>query len=164
MKKRVITAFTLLIIFSLVMVYVFYLDRQYTQKDKIDTVSCIDDRVCIEEQEIIKIGNNEKELQNGYYDVLLEKNEFGFEVHVNKLWKTEFNETLLEMSYVDEVTRFLLSRVSSSVSVPEFSSYVVEGYTLAKNGEEYIKELDLKQETIMFESKNYELVIEVKHK
>lgn len=164
MKRRVITVLTLLIIFSLVMVCAFYLDRQYTQNDKVETVSCIDDRVCIEEQQIIKIGNNEKELQNGYYDLLLEENESGFEVYINKLWKKEYNETLSEMSYVDELTKFLLSRVSSDVSVSEFSSYIVEGYTLAKNGEEYIKELNLGQEIIMFESKNYELVIEVKHK
>lgn len=164
MKKRVITIFVLLIIFLLAMVYIFSLDRQYASKDKVDVVSCIDDRVCIEEEQIIKIGNNEKELQNGYYDVLLEKNEFGFELHVNKLWKTEFNESLLELNYVDEVTRFLLSRVSSNAAVSEISNYIIEGYTLSKNGEKYIKELNLEQETIIFESKNYELVIEVKHK
>lgn len=135
--------------------------KNVTQVDK-NVAKCINNRACIEEQQTIKIGNNDKELKNGYYDILLERYDSGFTMYINKLWKDEFNESLLDNTYADEVAQFLTNRLKSSVNSLDILNCIIDGYTLAKNGEIYVNELRLEKEVVVFESKNYELVIEVR--
>lgn len=175
MNKRVMLIATFLCVLVIVaaLYWCFKKDMASQKTPKKEVMSCIEGRVCIEDEETIKIGNNEKELENGYYDVLLEKTETGFIAHINKLWKTEFNETLYEEEYVKEVAMFLISRMKSEVECQEVMSFMLEGYIESKEekeiktDEETIKEESevtekLDKETMSRRADAYEILITVK--
>lgn len=175
MNKRVMLIATFLCTLGVATALYGCLKKDMTgqKAQKKEVMSCIEGRVCIEDEETIKIGNNEKELKNGYYDVLLEKTETGFIAHINKLWKTEFNETLYEEEYVKEVAMFLISRMKSEVECQEVMSFMLEGYIeskeekeikvdgeTAKEESEVTEKLD--KETMSRKAGVYEILITVK--
>ena len=92
MKKVIIVIFLILVI-----LVAFKYISNHTIERSIGNefkVNCMDDRCCVYTNDTISIGNNEKELNNGFYDVLFEREDTGLVIHVNKLWKDVFNENL----------------------------------------------------------------------
>lgn len=165
MKKGIILIFLILVILA-----AFKYISNHTIERSIGNefkVNCMDDRCCVYTNDTISIGNNEKELNNGFYDVLFEREDTGLVIHVNKLWKDVFNENLYEEEYVKFVEKNILQFVGNKSDNKDTSGllegYVVDGYKASKNGLEYIKEIKLNNYSILFESKNHELLIEVKN-
>lgn len=142
----------------------FYINHKYESfvNENLSISEYVTDRTCITDGNQFKIGNNEKELQSGYYDILIEDDEVTLKMYINKLWKTEFNDMLYEKEYVNQVADYLVSRISCSLDKEELIEILIKGYLVAKNGENYYKTIENKENMLMFQSENYELVIEVK--
>lgn len=122
----------------------------------------VTNRACISEGKQVKVGNNEKELQNGYYDILLETDEPALKMYINKLWKTEFKDKLYESEYVNQVSDYFIANTNCNLNKEEIAEIITKGYVAAKNGETYYKKVEHKGNVITFQSNCYELVIEVK--
>lgn len=163
MKKIIICV--VFILMAIILIIIKY-KSNYNNKEKINSelsIECLDERQCIYTQDTVAVGNNEKELDNGYYDVLFKKDVNTLTVNVNKLWRTTFNEKLYEDEYVMFVARNILKYINNEVASDVLEKYIIEGYFKSKDGLEYVREIKLKSQTVLFTSKNHELLIEVKN-
>lgn len=109
----------------------------------------INNRKIINIEDKIFVGENEKQIENGYYDmyVYVHKNKH-LVISLNKLWK-EFDEKLYQKEYVTEIVRSIESVLEEDLSNDELFSYILSGYSIAKNSEnkeeinkEYVLDLD----------------------
>lgn len=166
MKKKVVY----LTILSVICMLSIGLYIKNYKKDKASNRSvkleCMDTRKCIYKEDMFLVGNNEKELSNGYYDVLFETSDEGVIIYVNKLWRNVFSEKLYENEYVEFVSRCIwryLTNEKENIQInDDIKRYIIEGYCSSKKGLEYTKDIKLKKSSILFTSKNHELIIEVK--
>lgn len=166
-SKRVLRNLGIIIVLCaaiFVIVKNFYANNQKISlvNEKLSISKYITNRTCIVEDKQVKVGNNEKELQNGYYDILLETDELVLKMYINKLWKREFNVELYENEYVNQVSNYLVANTNCNLSKEEIAEIITKGYVAAKNGENYYRQVEHKGNIVTFQSKYYELVIEVK--
>ena len=82
----------------------------------------------------IFVGNTKKEIENGYYDIKIYKENDVLKIHINKLWK-EFNSNLYENKYVSELANSISKLVGIS-SYNDLEDYILEGYKKAKDLDE----------------------------
>ena len=79
------------------------------------------------------IGETDKQIENGYYDVkaYIQDNKC-IVIYLNKLWK-EFDERMYEEDYIAEVTESIKEILDINVPLNEIYDYVLAGYLAAKN-------------------------------
>ena len=122
----------------------------------------ITDRKIVLRDMVIFIGTSEKEIDNGYYDVKIYKENDIFKIHINKLWK-EYNDELYEDKYLDELV-YSISHIFEISNVSCLKDKLLFCYKEAKKvdivSEDYkigtVKDNNLK---IEFEIKNKELIL-----
>jgi len=95
------------------------------------------------------IGETDKQIGNGYYDVktYIQKNKC-IVICLNKLWK-KFDESLYEESYVTEIAEGIKEILVIDVPLDKIYDYILSGYKIAKNTDnngkydkEYVLDLD----------------------
>lgn len=95
------------------------------------------------------IGETDKQIGNGYYDVKAYiQNNKCIVVCLNKLWK-EFDSSLYEENYIKEIVESIEDILAINIPQNEFYDYILTGYLEAKNSnnnsnykKEYILDLD----------------------
>lgn len=94
------------------------------------------------------IGETDKQIENGYYDVKTYiQNNKCIVICLNKLWK-KFDESLYEEYYITEITESIKDILAINVPLNQIYDYILSGYLVAKNGDnnsnnkEYILDLD----------------------
>lgn len=103
----------------------------------------------------IVIGNNLKEVQNGFYDTSIEvlnnsKEKSLIEVRINKLWKTieSFDsDKLYEEEYVNEIIQvinLLLFQNIEELQENNFKNKIIKEYTQAKKPKQQAEENEIK--------------------
>lgn len=93
-------------------------------------------KVIILENEIL-IGENEKQLENNYYDIKVSnQNDEKIIININKLWKM-FDEKLYEKQYVYEVSNSISHILQYNINCNEIADYIITGYTEAKSNNKY---------------------------
>lgn len=99
----------------------------------------VSNREMIIEKEKIRIGENKKQIENGYYDleIYIENNK-NIVVVLNKLWK-EFDEKLYQEEYIREISNSINCILQVNNRGSEIYDYIILGYTLAKSEEEIDK-------------------------
>lgn len=109
----------------------------------------INNRKIVNIEDKIYVGENEKQIENGYYDiyVYVRKNKH-LVISLNKLWK-EFDEKLYQKEYITEIATSIESILEEDLNNNEIFNYILLGYEIAKNSEskeeinkEYILDLD----------------------
>ena len=129
---------------------------------------CIESRICQEVNGEYFIGNNLKELENGYYDIKIINTQKGVNLAFNKLWYKQFNLNLYEQDYVNIIVRYIsnmiLKKTFVKLSEEELNviyNDILDGYIKVKKGNIYNAEYVIKGIMFKFYSKDYELNLEL---
>lgn len=95
------------------------------------------------------IGETDKQIENGYYDIeTYIQNDKCIVISLNKLWK-EFDDELYEEDYITEMTASIKEILGINVPQNKIYDYILSGYLAAKNSnsniddnKKYILDLD----------------------
>lgn len=163
--KYLVIAFVLVV--GMAFASLYYLNNTSDNKINLQYINeCIDGRSCIEVYNAFYVGNNEKELQNGYYDFKISNTLNGVTIVINKLWYKEFNETLYEKEYVemlcDYMSKIILNGTKVKLENDELAALqknILEVYPKAKDDIEYEIESIINNVKFTFYTENYELVL-----
>lgn len=77
-----------------------YLDTNFEKYDISGRIEIVSDRSLL-------IGKNIKELENGYFDVKIERNQDGFIIYINKLVKSDISDSFIDKDYLIEVNNII---------------------------------------------------------
>lgn len=166
-NKRIISVFTLAII-AIALAISLYVSGNKAAAEFELIEACFDKRSCTFKENMVLIGNNEKELGNLYYDIQIKKENQSIKFRVNKMWKTKYNELLYEQDYVQELASYIQKIIEkpfgaciNKQDMRAIQDSIIQGYINAKENVKYESAIKLKMVNIKFYSLNYELVIEV---
>jgi len=91
------------------------------------------------------IGENDKQIENGYYDVKTYiQNNKCMVICLNKLWK-DFDKKLYEEDYITEIAESINEILAIKFPLNKIYDYILMGYLAAKNDhdvKEYVLKLD----------------------
>lgn len=94
-------------------------------------------RCIINSGNVILVGANKKQLENGYYDIKIEienaeKKDNKIKIYINKLWK-EFNSSLYEQVYAEEVAVSVNKICKICDNTMELKQFLIDKYSEAKS-------------------------------
>ncbi|MEG0073094.1 MAG: hypothetical protein RR922_01885 [Clostridia bacterium] len=85
--------------------------------------------------DLVIIGSNKNEVENGYYDVKIIKNKDNLKIYINKLWKDNINYTsFVDEEYIDQIFTFI-EKVYKKPNIADFKTKTIikETYTAYQN-------------------------------
>lgn len=164
MRKEV--KFLILIIATiLILITLFLINKNKEQsQDKTQEITIINNisefniknRVSIIKDGVIYIGNNKKELENGFYDIKIVSSDNLVDIHLNKLWYTKYGQDYIEDNYLASICRELVNRLNMDLDKENFEymiyKYIKENYVSVRNGEQ-IESLNMYKITISLQIK-----------
>ncbi|MBR5227723.1 MAG: hypothetical protein IKV94_03705 [Clostridia bacterium] len=163
MRIKVIVFVTLLLILIIVR-FVTNINNEQESLGEFRIVrECLDERFCKCEEDVIIIGNNEKQIQNGFYDVKIAIKNQSLTVNLNKLWYKKFNENLYEIEYVDWLISYIEKSTNFKFSKEEkenLSQKIISKYTSVKDFDFNIQEnINIGQLLVTFDYSGCELIL-----
>ena len=142
-KKLIIVGIiVLLVVLTIIGIVVFKKDKQVNNMNK-NTLQILDfeiknRKVITKDNEII-VGNNEKEIQNGYYDLKITNNGTGVNIYLNKLWYEKYNDDYIQEDYLAQIVREIIRQLKIEENKEdieyELYKYLFNNYLKAKEGE-----------------------------
>lgn len=124
----------------------------------------ITSRQILRKDNIVFVGYSKKEIENGYYDLKITLEDRGLKVYINKLWK-EFNESLYEEVYVDQITNsiFDIFEYNEETQKELLANHIIQVYLNSKGvtQEIYDKSLNIGKININTKIVNSELVLTI---
>lgn len=163
--RKIIIAVMLLFLTVGVTMFFKYTKREEANKNKdiIDikiTEFNIPNRVVLNTETGIYIGNNLKELENGFFDIkILNKNNY-VEVYLNKLWYETYGNDYIQDEYLARICRKLSEELNKKVQEADLENilykYIKDNYLNVRSGEtvecvltkKYVFELDFKEDAV----------------
>lgn len=140
--------------------------NQNVSIERIENISKenIKDRCVFKEDNYILIGENLKQLENGFYDIKFELNDKKLVVYVNKLWKN-FNENLYEEKYIDEIISTFQKIFEVEGEIGDIRECLKEEYINTKNEEENVnkKTFELSGIKVDLENLDKEVVMTINY-
>lgn len=170
----------LIVIISIILICISFLlcisikRNNYKEMDKsknIETTNLnafeIKDRLKLSKNNTIYIGENLKELENGFYDIKISTLDTGIKVTLNKLWRYKVNDEYIEDEYlieiVDEIVELIkINNIKEDVGY-ELYKYIKQNFLKVKNKEK-VSNLELEEFYISSESIEGECVIYIERK
>lgn len=130
----------------------------------------IKDRCNIYSDDCILVGENNKQLENGFYDIKFDlgniklENNRNLVIHINKLWKN-FNDKLYEESYIDEVVTVIEKIFGKEENTNKLKENIKEEYIKSKSLEENLEKKSLKFNDIAvdLETTDKELIVTISY-
>ena len=146
-----------LLIFLIVIFLVFFILNSYISKsnyksDKTNTLNIsiyriekyinknVSNREIVITNGKIKVGENKKQIENGYYDIEIFLKGKNIVINLNKLWK-EFDEKLYQDEYILEVTKTIEEVLEITNKTEDIYEFIRNGYIMAKFNDDYSKEI-----------------------
>ena len=169
-KKWMLTVVAVAIVIVIVMISVCLKSKEInTSKIKMSNTNIIrlnrfelKDRAKLTKGNVIYIGENNKELQNGFYDLKIVLNTNEIRVYLNKLWHKECNESYIEEQYLANICRELVNNLEFSKNKElenkddleyVLYKYIMDNYVLIRQG---IKSSSIQTDNIIIELENVE--------
>ena len=125
----------------------------------------ITDRCIINSGNTILIGENKKQLENGYYDIKIEienaeKKDNKVKIYINKLWK-KFNSSLYEQVYAEEVASSINKIWKVCDNTTDLKQFFINKYSESKSEEINSDKISFAQDNICINTEiiDKELVI-----
>lgn len=141
-------------------------NEQNISIERIDSIvkENIKDRSVFKEDNYILIGENIKQLENGFYDIKFELDNEMVIVYVNKLWK-DFNENLYEEKYIDEVITAFQKIFDVEDDLGKLREDLKEEYINTKNEKENVngKTFELSGIKVDLKNLNKEVVMTINY-
>lgn len=162
MKKERGVIFIVLIILILNIIFAFCMLRKENEKTKntLDTSVnlqnfYIENRTRLFLNDELLVGENKKELENGYYDFKVAKSKDGLIIYLNKLWYGEYEQDYIQDEYLAKICRGLVKclNVEDENEEIEYQLYkhIKENYLDIRNGE---KKEKIEVDNIIIDSKS----------
>jgi len=158
-KKVLIAIIAIVVICVLVGVITLKNKEQISSKSETTQVKQItdfniEDRVILEQEGSILLGNSIKELENNFYDIKITNTNAGVEIYLNKLWYESYGEDFIQNEYLAKICRELSSKLNIKQETEQFEyvlyKYIKDNYVKVKQGES-IEEIQTDKLSIKFE-------------
>ena len=125
----------------------------------------IKNRVKLVKDKTVYIGENLKELENGFYDIKIFALNNTLEVTLNKLWITKWNQEYIEDKYLIEIVKCVvdtlkIDNVKEDVEY-ELYKYIKQNFLKVKN-KEMVEKLELENITVSAKTIAGECVLYIK--
>lgn len=136
--------------------------KGYIEANKEPICKYFKDRVGIIKGQDILIGNSQKELENGYYDICISLQDNKLNIYVVKLWKDNTGQSLYDEYYVKELARCLLDICKKEYTEDEIvkmENYILDCYLESKKDSPSIKNITIENIKIVSEVKESILVM-----
>ena len=124
--------------------------------DLTSNLNCITQREVLIKDEKVFIGNNKKELENGYFDIKIEKIDKGIKLQVNKLMKNYIKDQIYDKQYLRELFNYLNNQFKYSLSNEKFIEEVENIYLKLRT-----QIIENEYENIIFQDNNFNIKIYV---
>ncbi|MBR1884176.1 MAG: hypothetical protein IJ809_04490 [Clostridia bacterium] len=166
-----IKLYIFLIIFSLTVPIFSIIYLKFNIKEKVgrkidiyEGINIFTDKKIYKSESGVYVGNSQKQLENGYFDMLIQYEKDKLIVTINSL-KKENNEGIYDELYVDEVISYLNEKYKKVLDTERLKEAIVSMYlNLRSSLEEKSEELSYKDEDINVSLKleNFKLIIVLK--
>lgn len=128
MKKYITILLLVLLIVIATLTFIKFSNKKKSDVWKVDVTEFnIAGRARCVLDNSVSIGNNEKELENGYYDLKLTYESGQVEVNLNKLWCENYDDNYIEDEYLAKICRELV-RVIKIDNIDKESEYLFFKY------------------------------------
>ena len=87
----------------------------------------MENRTILNKQNDIYVGNNTKELENGFYDIKISNLSQGINIYLNKLWYESSDDDYIQEDYLAKICRVVASQMMDVTQTEEFE-YVLYKY------------------------------------
>jgi len=110
----------------------------------------IENRETLQEGQIILIGNNTKELENGFFDIHINTSKLPNEIiiYINKLWYKGFEEDYIDDLYLMQIIEYI-ARISNINEIEQNKNkvfkYIKEEYKKTKSENKKFKTIKIKE-------------------
>ena len=125
----------------------------------------IKERVTIKDNNEIYVGENVKEIENGYYDLKIASQKDNVQIFLNKLWYKKIDKDYIQDDYLANICREIVNEINISDNKDELEymlyKYIKENYLNVRNNEK-IEEIKLDKLTILLNLKDNIPILEIK--
>lgn len=114
MKKIIIVS--ALVVLCLIAVFIYVSNKEEGKTDYNSTIEIrafnVEERTSLNKDGCIYVGNNIKELENGYYDIKISSNKDRVAVYINKLWYKHYSQDYIQDDYLARICRELSNKLN----------------------------------------------------
>ena len=111
-------------------------------------------RIVLKKINDILIGNNIKELENGFYDIKISNLSQGIDIYLNKLWYENYDEDYIQEEYLARICRELARQIGNASQTEDFEyvlyKYIKDNYMKVRR-QEKVQALLLEKINMNFE-------------
>ena len=139
MKKTIIIIVLVLLLLLSIIILTNSLNKKSLNninKIQIDQIK-IKNRTTIKIDNIIYVGENIKEIENGYYDLKIVNEENTVDIYLNKLWYKNFNESYIQDDYLVNICHEIVNNIKVNKNKEELEyllyKYVKENYLSSRS-------------------------------
>lgn len=97
----------------------------------------IENRTSHIKDNVIYVGNNIKEIENGFYDLKIINND-GVEIYLNKLWYENYDNDYIQDEYLAKICREIVNRLNIDCNKEELEytlyKYIKDNYLNTREG------------------------------
>lgn len=144
MKKMVIIASLILLVLVLCLIIYKINNKQQDIKfnnEKLQITNFnISNRVTLIVDDAIYVGNNQKELENNFYDIKILNTANGVALYLNKLWYETYGDDYIQDEYLARICRELVTRLNVEGDAEQLEyllyKYVKDNYIKVRQNEE----------------------------
>lgn len=143
MKKTVILIFIVVFLMGIFLCLRLNKNSDDTSKESSNlqiTNFEMEGRTVLKKQNDIFIGNNIKELENGFYDIKISGLSQGVDIYLNKLWYKNYDEDYIQEDYLAKTCRELSRQMFGASQTEDFEytlyKYIKDNYAKVRNREE----------------------------
>lgn len=148
-------------------------NNKYNLTDFINNVneekicSYFKNREAILDENVISIGKNKKEIENGYYDIRFCFMQDGINIYLNKLIKDDISENTIQEEYLEEIVYFLMSALNEE-NLDMLKQSLYDEYSSLRKNKEFnednldYKSLEMYSYAVKFNIENNMLKVEIK--
>ena len=137
-NKIAIISLVIVLIFSLIITFTLKnktINKESSQQNqKVFSIYdfSIEGRTTFRLDNNIYIGNNLKELENGFYDIKIENTDYGICMYLNKLWYESCGKDYIQDNYLAKICRELSGRLDIAHNTEDFEymlyKYIKDNY------------------------------------
>ena len=157
MKSKRLMIISLFILLTLILLFYYFKIKHDTQAKEIkNNVSIIDfripERFCTKVDNTILVGENEKEIENGFFDIKIINNNKQVEIYLNKLWYKNYGTDYIQDDYLANICRKIASNLNVDTNNDELEytlyKYIKENYIKSRQNQT-IEKICLENMTIL---------------
>ena len=147
-KFKIIKLVTVLVFLALILFTSMYNKLSFKNQNKsLQLINYnFEDRVCVLGDNNLFVGDSKAQIENNYWDFKFTKiSENNIELRINKLWYGEYNDTILDIDYLNKLCLYIEEIAKASNvdlgNIDLIAKKIQDDYLNVKNQEENINKI-----------------------